>query len=58
MIGKLAALTAAIRMDALTHAIEAYIFEDADPVTDAATMQAIRLIARNLRQATTLGSNL
>jgi 1,3-propanediol dehydrogenase len=45
-------------MDALTHAVEAYISKDANPVTDAAAMQAIRLIARNLRQAVALGSNL
>ncbi|MBF7856046.1 1,3-propanediol dehydrogenase, partial [Klebsiella pneumoniae] len=32
--------------------------KDANPVTDAAAMQAIRLIARNLRQAVALGSNL
>ncbi len=51
MIGKPAALTAATGMDALTHAVEAYISKDANPVTDAAAMQAIRLIARNLRQA-------
>lgn len=48
MIGKPAALTAATGMDALTHAVEAYISKDANPVTDAAAMQAIRLIARNL----------
>ena len=58
MIGKPAALTAATGMDALTHAVEAYISKDANPVTDAAAMQAIRLIARNLRQAVALGSNL
>ncbi len=51
MIGKPAALTAATGMDALTHAVGAYISKDANPVTDAAAMQAIRLIARNLRQA-------
>ncbi len=58
MIGKPAALTAATGMDALTHAVEAYISKDANPVTDAAAMQAIRLIARNLRRAVALGSNL
>lgn len=45
-------------MDALTHAVEAYISKDANPVTDAAAIRAIRLIARNLRQAVALGSNL
>ena len=52
------AVTAATGMDALTHAVEAYISKDANPVTDTAAMQAIRLIARNLRQAVALGSNL
>ena len=50
--------TAETGMDALTHAVEAYISKDANPVTDAAAIQAIRLIARNLRQAVALGSNL
>jgi len=58
MLGKPAPLTAATGMDALTHAVEAYISKDANPVTDAAAIQAIRLIARNLRQAVALGSNL
>ncbi len=53
-----ASVTAATGMDALTHAVEAYISKDANPVTDAAAIQAIRLIARNLRQAVALGSNL
>lgn len=58
MIGKPAGLTAATGMDALTHAVEAYISKDANPVTDASAIQAIRLISRNLRQAVALGINL
>ncbi|MBG3078781.1 1,3-propanediol dehydrogenase [Proteus mirabilis] len=58
MIGKPAGLTAATGMDALTHAVEAYISKDANPVTDASAIQAIRLISRNLRQAVALGTNL
>ncbi|CRL62492.1 1,3-propanediol dehydrogenase [Proteus penneri] len=58
MIGKPAELTAATGMDALTHAVEAYISKDANPVTDASAIQAIRLISRNLRQAVALGTNL
>ena len=58
MIGKPAALTAATGMDALTHAIEAYVSKDANPITDATAIQAIKLIAGNLRQAVANGENL
>ncbi|MFO6285449.1 iron-containing alcohol dehydrogenase, partial [Pseudomonas aeruginosa] len=44
MIGKPAALTAAAGMDALTHAVEAYISKAANPVTDAVAMLAIHLL--------------
>lgn len=40
MVGKPAGLTAATGMDALTHAVEAYVSKDANPVTDAAAIQA------------------
>lgn len=58
MVGKPRALTAATGMDALTHAIEAYVSVDANPVTDAAAIQAIKLIANNLRTAVANGSDL
>jgi 1,3-propanediol dehydrogenase len=58
MIGKPAGLTAATGMDALTHAVEAYISKDANPVTDAAAIQSIKLISQNLRQAVANGENL
>lgn len=58
MVGKPADLTAATGMDALTHAVEAYVSKDANPVTDAAAIQAIKLIANNLRQVVALGDNL
>ena len=58
MVGKPAGLTAATGMDALTHAVEAYVSKDANPVTDAAAIQAIKLISSNLRQAVALGENL
>lgn len=58
MIGKPAALTAATGMDALTHAVEAYVSKDANPITDAAAIQSIKLIAGNLRQAVANGENI
>ena len=57
MIGVPAKLTAATGMDALTHAVEAYVSKNANPVTDAAAIQAIRLVSRNLRQAVANGEN-
>ncbi|OES46339.1 iron-containing alcohol dehydrogenase [Domibacillus iocasae] len=44
-------VTAATGIDALTHAVEAYISVNASPVTDALALQAIRLIGRSLRKA-------
>jgi len=58
MIGKPADLTAATGMDALTHAVEAYVSKDANPITDAAAIQSIKLIAGNLRQAVANGENI
>ncbi|WFD10945.1 1,3-propanediol dehydrogenase [Tepidibacter hydrothermalis] len=58
MVKKPAGLTAATGMDALTHAVEAYVSKDANPVTDAAAIQSIKLISKNLRQAVALGENL
>lgn len=58
MIGKPSDLTAATGMDALTHAVEAYVSKDANPVTDACAIQAIKLIAGSLRQAVANGENL
>ena len=51
-------LTAATGMDALTHAVEAYVSTDANPVTDACALQAISLIARYLRVAVARGDDL
>ena len=53
-----ASVTAATGMDALTHAIEAYIALKANPITDGMTLQAIRMIGRNLRAACAFGENL
>jgi alcohol dehydrogenase class IV len=44
-------LTAATGMDALTHAIEAYVSTGAQPLSDALAIGAIKMIAANLRQA-------
>lgn len=58
MVGMPPALTAATGMDALTHAVEAYVSTIATPVTDSAALMAIKLIANNLRQAVANGQNL
>ena len=42
-------VTAATGIDALTHAIESYLSIHANPVTEALSLQAVRLIARSLR---------
>ena len=46
-----ASLTAATGMDALTHAIEAYVSTAHNPITDACALQAIALIAQYLPTA-------
>jgi len=51
-------LTAATGMDALTHAIEAYVSTAATPITDACALKAISLISENLRQAVNDGTDL
>ena len=51
-------LTAATGMDALTHAIEAYVSTAANPITDACAIKAIELISANLRLAVRDGSDL
>lgn len=51
-------ITAATGLDALTHAIEAYVSVKAQPITDTLALQAIRLIAANLRQAWSNGDHL
>jgi len=51
-------LTAATGMDALTHAIEAYVSTAANPITDACAITAMELIRQNLRQAVSDGQDL
>ncbi|KAB2954230.1 iron-containing alcohol dehydrogenase [Heliorestis acidaminivorans] len=57
MLGMPPGLTAATGMDALTHAVEAYVSTIATPITDACAIKAIELIATNLRAAVANGSN-
>lgn len=58
MVGMPKGLTAATGMDALTHAIEAYVSTAATPITDACALKAIELISRNLRQVVANGHDL
>ena len=58
MVGKPAALTAATGMDALTHAVEAYVSTIATPITDACAIKAIELIAEFLSKAVANGEDL
>jgi alcohol dehydrogenase len=58
MVGMPPGLTAATGMDALTHAIEAYVSTIATPVTDACALKAIELIAQYLRAAVANGGDM
>lgn len=51
MMGMPPSLTAATGMDALTHAIEAYVSTIATPITDSNAIKAMELIAQYLRRA-------
>ncbi len=51
-------LTAATGMDALTHAVEAYLTALSTPVTDACALQAIGLVGKWLRKAVANGQDL
>ena len=51
-------LTSAVGIDALTHAIEAYISKRAQPITDTIALESIRLISGSLRQAWADGENI
>lgn len=57
MVGMPAGLTAATGMDALTHAVEAYVSIAANPITDACALKAASLIATSLRTAVKDGQN-
>ncbi|MEX3070618.1 L-threonine dehydrogenase [Vibrio alginolyticus] len=58
MLAKPASLTAATGMDALTHAIEAYVSIGATPITDAVAIKAIELIQAHLRTAVKNGESI
>ena len=55
MMGMPPALTAATGMDALTHAVEAYVSTAATPMTDACAEKAMEYINRYLRRAVANG---
>jgi alcohol dehydrogenase len=58
MTGLPAHITAATGMDALTHAVEAYISRNALKRTDVQAIEATQLIMANLTTAVTNGSNI
>lgn len=58
MVGMPPALTAATGMDALTHAIEAYVSTAANPLTDSAALKAIEMIAEYLPKAVANGEDM
>lgn len=51
-------LTAATGMDALSHAIEAFVGTGNNPITDSLALQAIDMISNNLRAATLSGDDM
>ena len=57
-LGLPAAVTAATGMDALTHAIEAYVSRFAQPLTDHFALTAIAMIAGTLRTAVHHGADI
>ena len=58
MLNKPAALTAATGMDALTHAVEAYVSVGAFDWSDNLALHAIKLISESLRDAVNDGQNI
>ncbi|ELU4008286.1 L-threonine dehydrogenase [Vibrio vulnificus] len=58
MLAKPSSLTAATGMDALTHAVEAYVSIAATPITDAVAIKAIELIQAHLRTAVAHGEDI
>lgn len=58
MVGMPPSLTATTGIDALTHAIEAYICNTHTPFTDALALEAIRLVFGSLKAAVRDGSDM
>ncbi|CUH94341.1 Alcohol dehydrogenase 2 [Propionispora sp. 2/2-37] len=58
MVNMPPSLTAATGIDALTHAVEAYVSLNASPVTDCKALQAVELIGAHLQSAVTNGQDL
>jgi alcohol dehydrogenase len=58
MVSMPVSLTAATGMDALTHAVEAYVSTIATPLTDSAALKAIELISQYLRPAVANGEDI
>lgn len=58
MVAMPASLTAATGMDALTHAVEAYVSTIATPVTDCAAIKAIELVSQWLQKAVEDGNDM
>jgi len=57
-VGLPATLTAWTGMDALTHAVEAYVAQGFHPLADALALDAVRRVARSLPAAVAEGSDL
>lgn len=51
------AITASTGMDALTHAIESYVSKLANPISRALAIEAIKMIAQNIKKAYFVGSD-
>lgn len=58
MIGMPAGLTAATGLDALTHAIEAYVATDRTPITDALAIHAMQIVPKYLPRAVANGHDI
>ncbi|AKJ40772.1 L-threonine dehydrogenase [Pragia fontium] len=58
MAGMPKGLTAATGMDALTHAIEAYVSIAANPITDACALKAVTMISQYLARAVAQGDDM